>query len=129
MYHSFKDLWNGLAKNATEGLASPRTIVPATVLLLGGQVISVVLLIYALLGDRSTSMLMLSSLATIASYYPRLRGMRRFQQSWLGALLHPCGIVLLLAIQWYAWGRGWLGRPMTWKGRPYLTTRVGGHNG
>jgi hypothetical protein len=38
MYRGFAELWNGLAKNATEGLAAPATIVPATVPLLGGQV-------------------------------------------------------------------------------------------
>ena len=38
MYHTNGDTWRGLAKNATEGLAAPSTILPMTALLLGGQV-------------------------------------------------------------------------------------------
>src|SRR5262249_58521809 len=39
MYRSGRELWFGLAKNAREGLAHPRAIVPWTLLLLGGQVL------------------------------------------------------------------------------------------
>ena len=85
-----------------------------------------ILLIGIVLGEGSASLLALSSLAMVGSYYPRFWGLRRFRQSWLGAILHPVGIVLLLAIQWYACGRALLGRPMSWKGRPYLTPKVGG---
>ena len=35
MYHTARDVWLGLAKNATEGLASPGMIVPATAFLHG----------------------------------------------------------------------------------------------
>ena len=38
MYRTALEVWNGFAKNAHEGLGSPRMIVPATLLLLGGQV-------------------------------------------------------------------------------------------
>ena len=47
MYRSAREVWFGLAKNATEGLASPRLIGPATLLLLGGQVLPLVLLAVA----------------------------------------------------------------------------------
>ena len=39
MYRGASEVWRGLAKNATEGIATPGMIVPATVLLLGGQVL------------------------------------------------------------------------------------------
>ena len=39
----------------------------------------------------------------------------------MGAILHPLGILILLAIQWFAFVRNALGRPSTWKGRPYPT--------
>ena len=42
MYESASAVWMGLAKNATEGLGSPRRIVPVTVLLLMGQVLPVI---------------------------------------------------------------------------------------
>ena len=45
MYQRAAEVWNGFAKNAHEGLGSPRLIVPATLLLLGGQVLPLVLLV------------------------------------------------------------------------------------
>ena len=39
-----------------------------------------------------------------------------------GALLHPLGILVFLAVQWYALGRQLLGRPAGWKGRDYSTS-------
>jgi hypothetical protein len=119
MYRGFAEVWNGLAKNATEGLAAPATIVPASVLLLGGQVMPVILFAYGLLAPVSTAGRVLTCLTVVAAYYPRIGGCLRFAQSWRGALLHPFGILLLLGIQWYALGRTVLGRPTVWKGRPY----------
>jgi hypothetical protein len=63
--------------------------------------------------------LMLSALATMAAYYPRVDAVKRFRQSAFGAMLHPVGIVVLLAIQWYALLRALLGQPSGWKGRRY----------
>ena len=37
MYRSAREVWHGLAKNATEGLAQPALLVPATALLVGGR--------------------------------------------------------------------------------------------
>jgi hypothetical protein len=44
MYEGARAVWSGLAKNATEGLAHPARILPATFLLLGGQVLPAVIL-------------------------------------------------------------------------------------
>ena len=44
MYTSAGQVWSGLAKNATEGLAEPKRIVPVSVLLVLGQVLPVALL-------------------------------------------------------------------------------------
>lgn len=122
MYHGARDVWQGLAKNATEGLARPALLVPATALLCGGQVLPVVLCGFGLLGQLSPWAGGLAALGLAAAYYPRLRAVRRFAQSWRGALLHPLGILVLLALQWYAWGRAFCGRPATWKGRAYMAT-------
>jgi hypothetical protein len=103
MYHSAGEVWRGLAKNATEGLGAPATIVPATLLLLAGQVLP--------------ALVAWPVLALV--YLPRLIAAWRFRQSWLGAVLHPIGILTLLAIQWIALGRSWLGRPAEWRGRAY----------
>ncbi len=104
MYRGGRELWQGLAKNATEGLAAPGMIVPATLLLVGGQVLPVILL---------------SPAALALAYLPRLAGVLWFRQSLVGALLHPLGVLVVVAIQWYALARSLFGRPATWKGRRY----------
>jgi hypothetical protein len=44
MYSTNAEVWRGLARNAHEGLGSPRLIGPATLLLLGGQILPICLL-------------------------------------------------------------------------------------
>jgi glycosyltransferase involved in cell wall biosynthesis len=122
MYHNARQVWDGLAKNATEGLASAAVIVPATVLLLGGQVLPLVLLGLGALGQLSPLATGLAGLGVLAIYYPRLLAVRRFGHPWREALLAPLGLLLLLVIQWYAWGRALYGRPATWKGRAYTAS-------
>ncbi len=110
MYRDAGEVWQGLAKNATEGVASPGKILPVTALLLAGQVLPYLLLIpfgWAALP------------AVLAAWLPRLIAVRRFGQPLDGALLHPLGILVFLAVQWYALGRHLLGHPAGWKGRVY----------
>ena len=111
MYRSAAQVWSGFAKNAHEGLGSPRLIGPATLLLLGGQVLPLVLLAFA------PSPLAL--IATIAAFLPRFIAAARFRQSFLGALLHPVGVCILVAIQWFALIRTLRRQPAVWKGRSY----------
>jgi glycosyltransferase involved in cell wall biosynthesis len=127
MYRNAREVWYGLAKNATEGLASAALIVPATVLLLGGQVLPLVLLGLGGLGRLSLFAAGLAGLGVLAAYYPRLRAVRRFGQPWREALLSPLGVLLLLAIQWYARGRALWGYPATWKGRTYTASETRGY--
>jgi Glycosyl transferase family 2 len=117
MYQNAGDVWRGLAKNATSGLASPGMILPATAILLGGQVLPLLLL--ALLVWLPPLAACLAFIATLASFYPRFAGAKRFRQSWLGASLHPAGIMIFLAIQWHAFIRSATHRPSGWKGREY----------
>lgn len=122
MYHSGREVWEGLRKNAGEGLASRALIGPATVVLFGGQVLPVILLGCGLFGALSPLVVGLAGIGVAAAYYPRLRTARRFRQPWLAALLHPLGVLGMLAIQWSAYLRGRRGRPATWKGRSYVST-------
>ena len=115
MYSGFRELWFGLAKNAREGLAHPVAILPWTVLLLGGQVLPWLLLLSSAWLDRRA--IGLSAAAALISIGIRFHSATRFRQSWLGALLHPIGVSMLLAIQWYSAVRGSLGPPIDWKGR------------
>jgi hypothetical protein len=122
MYQDAGSLWEGLAKNAGEGLGSSTLIVPMTLVLVGGQVLPVVLLLIGLAAvpapwPRYT--LALAALAVLSAYYPRVAAVRRFRQSKVGALFHPLGVLLLVFIQWYAFLRSKLGRPSSWKGRAY----------
>ncbi len=109
MYHDARSVWRGLVKNATEGIAAPARIVPFTLLLLAGQVLPLLLVLY---WPGAWTLLALS-----ASYLPRVLAARRFRQSWAGALLHPVGILLLLILQWYALARKLLGFRAMWKER------------
>ena len=121
MYRTAGEVWRGLAKNATEGLASPLMIVPATAVLLGGQVFPLVLL--AGVAWLPPTVACLGVIAAVASYYPRFAAAWRFRQSWLGACLHPAGILIFLAIQWHAFLIAARHRPAQWKGRQYQVAR------
>lgn len=112
MYANARAVWLGLAKNATEGMAAPVTIFVFTALLAGGQLLPWAL---AAVGGWNETI----ALAAVLNYWPRILGAGRFRQSWLGVILHPIGILGLLAIQWYARVRAWTGRPAVWKTRSY----------
>lgn len=124
MYRGTRELWDGLAKNAGEALAAPAMIGPATVLLLGGQVLPLILMVSAPILDLPRPAFELAAVASALSYLPRLLAVRRFRQPPLGAILHPLGVILLVAIQWCAFARNLAGRPSTWKGRPYPAKAV-----
>jgi glycosyltransferase involved in cell wall biosynthesis len=146
MYRSAGAVWNGFAKNAREGLGGPVTIWIWTVLLAGGHLLPWVLLAVSVtpVADEisrefyyrmpphmrlpdlippppptfaARTALGLSLLACWLSLVPRLACAWLYRQSWLGAIFHPVGVLLMLAIQWYAAVRAWVGRPVGWKGR------------
>ena len=118
MYRSAAEVWLGLAKNATEGLAAPARILPMTLLLGVGHVLPLPLLVAATIAEDRPAALAAGG-ALVLSYLPRVLEARRFRQSWLGAALHPLGMATLLALQWYALLRKLLGRPARWKERAY----------
>ncbi len=111
MYGSTPDLFAGLAKNATEGMARPVALPVWTVLLGSGQILPVVLVALAP-GPVSIAALALA----IGS---RLLLAVRFGQPIWSALLHPLGVATLLGVQWWALARAALGRPAVWRGRAY----------
>lgn len=116
MYRSAANLWKGLAKNATEGMAAPRAIVPWTGLLLGGQVLPPTLLLLGALLPGSMA-IELPLLATGLAYAARGLLTLRFRQPPLGWLLHPLSVAIVVAIQWHALLRVATARPLAWKGR------------
>ena len=149
MYQSMREVWSGLAKNATEGLANPARIVPVTFTLLMGQVVPFLFLAamaISLLHEGGPAMammvlrhhmfifgvtiagellLMSMVVAVVATWGTRVLALRRFRQDWRSAALHPFGIVLLLSLQWYALARKFLGSPVSWRGRAYAKPHAG----
>ncbi|REK15556.1 MAG: glycosyltransferase [Planctomycetota bacterium] len=120
MYRNAAEVIRGLAKNAVEGIAAPGLIVPATAVLLLGQVAPIVICVGALAaGSYPVFATALAALG--ASLLPRWMATRRFGQSRLGAVLHPIGVLLFVAIQWYACIRSLAGGSPRWKGREYPT--------
>ncbi len=121
MYHNASEVWRGLAKNATEGMAAPARILPFTFLLFCGQVLPLLLAISVVIWPASYSdgarSLILAALA--ASYIPRLVSVWKYRQSLSSALLHPLGVTVLLLLQWYALLGKLAGQQVTWKERAY----------
>lgn len=122
MYTNAAQVWNGLAKNATEGIAAPVRIVPITLLLLLGQV-APYLLLGCLLVSRSSvkaEIWVFAAVAVAAAWLPRVLAAVRFRQRLWSAAVHPLAMVVLLAIQWYALGRKLMGGAVSWKDRAYV---------
>ncbi len=119
MYTNARQVWLGLAKNATEGLAAPARIVPISLLLLLGQVLPFLLALWSINHHASGFVVACVVAAIIGAWLPRVLAVRRFRQDWRGAALHPIGILLLLAVQWYALIRKIMGGAVSWKDRAY----------
>ena len=111
MYSNASEVWAGLGKNATEGMARPLALGIWTVLLFGGQVLPLLLTILAPTNAAYAALVLSIGLRLVLA--------ARFRQPELSALLHPIGIVALLAVQWTALLRMLRGRPATWRGRAY----------
>ena len=120
MYTRSLDVWKGLSKNATEGIGSPATIVPFTILLAGGQMLPWVLVAWGLATGWQgwPAWTVAAALVAVAlSSLPRILAAGRFRQSFASVLAHPLGVLVFLAIQWVALGRRLLGLQTSWRGR------------
>jgi hypothetical protein len=111
MYASASQVWEGLTKNATEGMAKPLALPIWTVILAGGQVLPLIMLLAA----PSAA----AAVALACGIGFRLILAARFRQPIVSALLHPVGVAALLILQWAALLRAATGRKTTWRGRAY----------
>jgi hypothetical protein len=111
MYASAAEVWSGLGKNATEGMARPLPLLIWTALLAGGHVLPLVLVLVAPTPAAVAALVLSVGLRFILA--------ARFRQPELSALLHPVGVLALLAVQWAALIRALRGRPAVWRGRAY----------
>jgi glycosyltransferase involved in cell wall biosynthesis len=117
MYYNAEEVWRGLAKNATEGMAAPARILPFTLLLFCGQILPLLLVTAVLPYSAAERSFLLAALA--GSFLPRLFSVWKYRQPLLSACLHPLGVFLLLTLQWYALFRKLAGQQVTWKERAY----------
>lgn len=120
MYATSADVWRGLGKNATEGIAAPGTILPFTLLLGGGAVLPAVLLAAGLAeGWRGWPVAAVAAAiaAAILAWLPRILACARLGQSVSSALVHPIAVAVFLVLQWWALARRLTGGSTTWRGR------------
>ncbi len=115
MYDGAREVVLGLAKNAREGLAGPVAIWIWSALLLGGHVLPAALAVAGVLAAPGAGWTRLALAGAALTLGTRVVLALRFRQSLLGALLHPVGVLLLVAVQWFARLRR--GGTLAWKGR------------
>ena len=120
MYDNPTAVIEGFAKNATEGMARPVALPVWTVLLAGGQLLSLVatLLIF-LTGTYATPSGLCVVAATACLVLARALQAIKCRDSAATVLLHPLGILLTLTIQWRALFRALRGGRVEWRGRTY----------
>lgn len=117
MYHSAWQVVRGLLKNATEGIAHPKTIWIFTILLTGAAILPLVSLAVGWYLQWDNWILIELGIATFLSYLPRVIAAIRFRQSWLGVLFHPLAVLLFLCLQWFALVTSLCGIQFAWRGR------------
>ena len=121
MYTNTRQVWQGLAKNATEGLGAPARIFPVSVLLWMGQIMPFALAVWLAMRHETPAHVWACVIAAVAgAWLPRALAAVQFRQAWRGAFLHPLGVFLLLVLQWYALGRKITGANVSWKERTYV---------
>lgn len=121
MYRGAAATWNGFAKNATEGMAGPVGIWVWSVLLLGGHVLPWALLLAWPEWPAGAGWLV--GAAVLLNAWQSLAVMGRGEQGWASGLLRPVGVATMIAIQWYAFVRKLIGKPVGWRGRAYGASR------
>lgn len=121
MYRGFQQTWRGLLKNAHEGIAHRRLILPMTSLLAMDFVLPPVVAAYHVLAGIGGTTTWLALLAGLLAYLPRMITAVRCHGGWLAAALFPIAIVLFVCLQWYALVRSLGGRSAAWRGRNYAS--------
>ena len=122
MYQGWVETIQGLMKNAHEGLANARLLLPATSLMVMGYLAPSVAFLAQSISPTSNRCHLLACVAAGVSYLPRIMAALRFDRSWLATILFPLSIFLFIILQWVAFFRRQLGSKSTWRGRGYSPT-------
>lgn len=118
MYRTNRDVWRGFGKNAHEGLGAPSLIFPATIILIGGQVLPFVSLALA----QTRLQIALPMIAVLFVFMPRILAVGKFRQRATDIWLHPFAVIALLVIQWRGLARYLRRQPATWRNRSYASS-------
>lgn len=117
MYADRRSVLVGLLKNAREGIANRRLIVPFTVLLIGGFVAPLLLLPHAIYWRWPLLSIVLLAAALLLSFVPRLLIARRLERQRWTVIASPLIVAWFVLIQWWALVRDTLGIQTAWRGR------------
>lgn len=123
MYGTVTAVFEGFAKNATEGMARPVALPVWTLLLIGGHLVPPIALIVAFIFGTASGPVWAALLtATGLLFVARVLQALKCREPWQAVALHPLGVVLTLVIQWRAFFGYLRGRHVEWRGRSYAPT-------
>lgn len=123
MYQGLQQTWQGLAKNATEGFANSRLILPVTALMTAAHVLPFVLMPLIWFESGPSWAMGTATAAAGLSLLTRAAVAAWFDRQWLVVPLHPVSIILFLSLQWFAWIRSLRGSASQWRGRSYTAVK------
>lgn len=116
MYRGWRETWRGFAKNAYEGVGSPGLLVFLTLLHLGGHAAAWIIAPLALAMGWSPLIWGPALAACGLQLAQRAMIARRVGHAWSSVWLHPVGVTLMTAVQWWSWRLQRTGR-RAWRGR------------
>lgn len=116
MYRGWRETWRGFAKNAYEGVGSIGLLVFLTLLHAGGHAAAWVIAVLGLSLGWSPLIWGPAVAGCVMQLTQRAMIARRVGHAWLSVWLHPVGVTLMTAVQWWSW---WLQRTgrRSWRGR------------
>ena len=116
MYHNAGQVIRGVLKNATEAIASPRLILPFSILLLGSTLLPIWCL-WVGWQNHDWIIVAIASLSILVGHLPRAIAAVKFRQSWLGVVCHAPATILFVMLQWTAFLMSLTGKQVSWRGR------------
>tara|TARA_R110000782_G_scaffold24264_5_gene62803 strand:- start:16613 stop:17803 length:1191 start_codon:yes stop_codon:yes gene_type:complete len=116
MYRGWRQTWRGFAKNAFEGVGSLGLLVFLTLLHVGGHTGAWLIAALGLAMGWSPLIWGPAVAACVLQLVQRAMIARRVGHAWSSVWLHPVGVTLMTAVQWWSW---WLQRTgkRAWRGR------------
>lgn len=116
MYTDAGQVVRGVLKNAIEGIANPRLILPFTVILIGGSVLPMVSLAWSIAAGKTLAMVV-SIIGVIVGHFPRAIAASKFRQPIAGVIFHAPATALFVVLQWLALLNAIRGKQIAWRGR------------